>query len=67
MTLEWWQRGAGCSALSPYEPPWRDSCAFTLAQLLDHVQHFVVVRRNIHMVGKEVVPKIVPASTYIPP
>ncbi len=34
----WWQRGAGCAALSPYESPWRDASVFALAQLLDHGQ-----------------------------
>jgi len=34
----WWQRGAGCAVLSPYESPWRDGRGFALAQLLDHGQ-----------------------------
>ena len=49
---------------SRIQSPWRNGRGLSLAQLVDHVEHFVVVRRNIHMVGKEVVPEIVPVTAY---
>ena len=59
--------GKGERYLLATESPWRDGRGFALAPLLDHGQHFVVVRPKVHMVGKEVVPEIVPASSYIIP
>ena len=54
--------GNACRAPSRLKLPWWDRRGYALAQLSDHVQHFVVVRPKVQMVGKEVVPEIVPMT-----
>jgi len=52
---------------SRFESLWWDRGGYALPQLLDHGQHFVVVRPKVQMVGKEVVPEIVPVTAYTLP
>ncbi len=52
-----------CRVGSCIESPWWHRGGYALAQPSDHVQHFVVVRLKVQMVGMEVVPEIVPVST----
>ena len=59
--------GNACRAHSRLKVPWRDGDRFALAQPSDRVQHFVVVRPKVQMVGKEVVPEIVPMTAYTLP
>ena len=63
----WWQRGAGCAALSPLDSSWRDGRGVALAKLLAHVQHFALTRGKHQKVGKEAVPETVPVTAYTLP